>query len=541
MRVGVILLVFFLSHSVWGQQDGIKIKADNLKKKVFRKVNTDTLKVTTDTIKLKIARLDSIRKAVNPDNTGTAKSISENQDSIGSRIGDSLQAVTTQADTLSQKLNRVSDGIRTRIGDKASDVSSKDINLPASEIHTPSVPNSDFTETIPEGTINVPDAKGVLPTGRVAVSALDNMTKDQPQPTVVVPHLDEKVPELNADIPNVEKVKEVTGMQNKIPSLRDSTGKLDFSQLKKIQGSEKVQEVTDQVDEVSVLKDEAVQYKEQLKDTKIEDVNAERIEQEAIRIEEVKEIDAQTQKLKVLEAQQAALLQRYSDKKLIQAEMRRKTANVVNNQLTKFYPAIKDAQSNMTKTKKVYESSNVMPDSVKRKKRINTMAGKPFQKRIVPGLTFQTYSGNQEVLIDLSPQIGYRLTGWLTAGVAGVYRIGMGKANPSFVAGEGTYGCRVYADYGLVRGIFIHADFESLEVKNEFVTQESKNVNVLGSYFGLGKQYSISRNIRGSVLALYRINYSGNIPGQSKFTLRAGFDYVFKKKRKLSVPRSGSL
>ena len=77
----------------------------------------------------------------------------------------------------------------------------------------------------------------------------------------------------------------------------------------------------------------------------------------------MKELDEQTQKLRAAQAKQAELLQRYQDKKFIQEEMKRKTANVVNDQLTKFSPAIKDAQSDMTKTKKVYESSTLVPDT----------------------------------------------------------------------------------------------------------------------------------------------------------------------------------
>lgn len=568
--------------------DSLNNKINGLKNKLEKKVETDTIKINNplDSLKLKNSKLDSIRSG-NPlqsiniyslpklNSSVLTSRIMGRQDSVKYRVTDSLHSVSENAkqkalgfqnkiqnasDSLNQKVTNTVGAIQSKIEDKLSGTAGKDINAPSSQIKLPDMPQQnlpDINNTLGTPEIKIPGMPDQLPgtntevTGlKILMPALDpvipNMNGNLPGIDIktpqmegnALPGIESKTSEVKASIPEVDVLKDASGIKANIPTLRDSTGKLDFSRLEKLPGTEKVQGITDKIDEVAGLKEEAGQYGEQVKELKekgIEDINTESLEQEATRLAEVKELDEQTQKLRAAQAKHAALLQRYQDKKFIQEEMKRKTANVVNGQLTKFSPAIKNAQSDMTKTKKVYESSTLLPDSAKRKKRINTMAGKPLKKRIVPGFTLQTYSGEDEVLFDLSPQVGYRLTGWLTVGVAGVYRIGVGKANSSFVAAENIYGYRLYADYLLVRGIFIHADFESLQVgQPQVAIPEFPNESVLGSYFGLGKRYSISRNIQGSLSGLFRVNYSGSIPGQSKFAVRVGFDYVFKKKRKLN-------
>ena len=568
--------------------DSLNNKINGFKNKLERKVETDTIKINNplDSLKLKSSKLDSIRsgnplQSINTDSLPKLNSsvltgrILGRQDTAQNKVTDSLRSVSENAkqkavgvqnkiqnasDSVSQKLTNKVGAIQSKIEDKLSGTTGKDINVPSSQVKLPDMPQQHLpdinnalatpelkipgmADKLPGTTTEVPGLKRTVPGLDSVIPNMDGNLSgiDLKTPQLegnALPGIEGKTPEINTSLQEVDVLKDVSEINSKIPTLRDSTGKLDFSALEKIPSSEKVQGIAQKMDEVSGLKDEAGQYGEQIKEVKekgIEDINTESLEHEATRLAEVKEFDEQTQKLRAAQAKQAELLQRYQDKKFIQEEMKRKTANVVNDQLTKFSPAIKDAQSDMTKTKKVYESSSLVPDSAKRKKRINTMAGKPLKRRIVPGFTFQTYSGEDEVLFDLSPQVGYRLTGWLTVGAAGVYRIGVGKANPSFVAAENIYGYRLYTDYLLVRGIFIHADFESLQVgQPQVAVPEFPNERVLGSYFGLGKRYSISRNIQGSLSGLFRVNYSGSISGQSKFAVRVGFDYVFKKKRKLN-------
>jgi hypothetical protein len=52
------------------------------------------------------------------------------------------------------------------------------------------------------------------------------------------------------------------------------------------------------------------------------------------------------------------------------------------------------------------------------------------------------------------------------------------------------------------------------------------------SYFGLGKRFNITRNLRGSILGLYRLEYEGELPGVNKISARFGMEYVFRRARK---------
>lgn len=577
MRIVLFLFVMLLSHGLWAQQDStsVRSKVIGLKARLEEKLNSNSKKIP-DSIRLQLP-LDSIRIS-NPLDTLKTDSLPKLSaskltsrihgriDSLRNRTTDSLRAVSEntkqKVGSFQTKLQRTTDSLNQKLTDKLKSTQStlekklsgvdKNVKLPSAS--TDHIPGKDLNGIVPNSKVEIPGIKlpdAKLPELNNSPNPLDgkafpnveigNQTPDLrlPSPAVDLPSVGGEIPDIR--VPEASKLQgvDIPEVKTTLPTLTDSTGKFDFSIIEKVPGSEKLQDITDKIEEASGLKEEAGKYQEQLaelKETRIEDINTEELENKARQLHEVKELDAQTQKLREMEAKHAAMLQRYQDKKFIQEELKRKSANVVNDQLTKFSPAIKNAQSDISKTKKVYENSKLLPpDSVKRKKRINTMAGKPFKKRIVPGVTFQTYTGSDEVLFDLSPQVGYRLTGWLTMGAAGVYRVGVGKANPSFIAAENIYGYRLYADYLLVRGIFMHADFESLQVgHNQLSFQEFPKQKVLASYFGLGKRYSISRNIQGSLLALFRVNYGGDIPGQSKFAVRVGFDYVFKKKRKFS-------
>jgi hypothetical protein len=159
--------------------------------------------------------------------------------------------------------------------------------------------------------------------------------------------------------------------------------------LKEAVQSVELKGIPDDVKELGKAKEEANKYSGGLKDLKesgIRDIKTEKLEEETMKMGEVKEVKAQSEKFNELQAKEAALLQQYSDKKLIQEELKRKTAYVANDQLSKFMPTIKTNQADFTKAKKPYSNSNAIADSVKRQRPVNAMSGKPLMTRIIPGL-----------------------------------------------------------------------------------------------------------------------------------------------------------
>lgn len=208
--------------------------------------------------------------------------------------------------------------------------------------------------------------------------------------------------------------------------------------------------------------------------------------------------------------------------------------NVVNDQLNQLSPEVKEAQASFAKSKKLYSEANSLSSRMKKKK-TNAMTGKSFGQRLVPGLTFQAYNRSL-YSVDWGLQLGYRLTGWLTAGVGGTYRTGFSKSYDSFIKGLDVYGGRGYADFLVRKGFFLHGEGEFLNTSDFVpVSSEVPDANVWGSNIGLGKQFNLTKRIKGNLLALYRLEFHGHLPEQSKINLRMGFDLRAKRKKKVTV------
>lgn len=176
-----------------------------------------------------------------------------------------------------------------------------------------------------------------------------------------------------------------------------------------------------------------------------------------------------------------------------------------------------------------------MKDSLP-KRRTNSMRNKSFYQRLLPGATLQVYN-KENIIIDGGLQIGYRFTGRLTGGIGGVYRIGISEEYEYYVRSMNVYGGRIYSDWMIKKGFFIHGEFEALKVKvdphvQQNVAKEDLDDHAYNGYGGIGKQFNISRRVKGSVLGLYRFELDGYMPEFSKINVRLGFHYDLAKKKK---------
>lgn len=97
-------------------------------------------------------------------------------------------------------------------------------------------------------------------------------------------------------------------------------------------------------------------------------------------------------------------------------------------------------------------------------------------------------------------------------------------------------------DFLIKKGIYVHGECELLNATHATTsanaTPETKQY-VSAGYFGLGKQFNITKKIKGHTLLLYRAEFSGKLVDQSKVNLRLGFDLrTDKKKRKIEDDNS---
>lgn len=294
---------------------------------------------------------------------------------------------------------------------------------------------------------------------------------------------------------------------------------------------QKSQDVTDKCKTIE-------EYKNNVTETNIDSIAtkdklAQQAEKHVENLTKVKEVKEGTGKLTSKQAEYEAMMQRYRDKKLVEEEIKRKIKNVANDKVSQLTPAIQDAQKSLLKGKKIQQETSTLKAMLFRKS--NAMAGKPLRERLVPGVMLQLYS-KSIYSVDVAPQLGYRVSGRITSGIAGVYRLGFNKNYSSYVRSMHVYGGRIYTDAIVKKGFFFRVEGEWLRTINMIhSSREESDASVWSGHYGIGKQYNITRQLKGNILLLYRTEFSGHLPEQSKFNLRVGLNVATKKRSKLAT------
>lgn len=468
----------------------------------------DSLKTQIAEKKSAVATVtDSIQRIINLPNDKINKVNSKIQSQTDSLLQKVNKPIDNVNDEIIEKQQAVQDkinGVEVKVQDKADNVQDK--------LEQGVEKATDGEVKLPDDGIKIPGQDTTLPTQDIGLNGIG-------LPETDLPGLDAGVTKL--EVPTVET-----------PKLPDA--KLDVKSLgeKTDVNMDVIQNISGEINKVDGKLAEAGKYEDEIKNIKENGIqNAEMLPEEM----EKRAADAagleklNTEKAKLTEYQ--SVIQRYKDEKLLQEEIKRKAKAVVNDKLNQYSPAFKEAQEHIAKAKKIRPGVQAFKDIAK--KRPNTMKGKPFRQRFIPGVTLQGYN-NDKFAVDLAAQAGYRLTGRLSTGIGYTYRISISEDNTNLVSGEGVSGYRFYTDFRLIKSFFFHGDFEtiSLDRNKQPALFETKPGQVYGSYFGIGKRYNVSRKVHGTVMGLYHVNYKGEVPGLSKITLRIGFDYNLKKMRR---------
>ena len=155
---------------------------------------------------------------------------------------------------------------------------------------------------------------------------------------------------------------------------------------------------------------------------------------------------------------------------------------------------------------------------------------KPLRKRFSLGGYLQYQRGKPD-LLDVSPTIDYQVTGRITTGFGLTYRQALGKepanSNQSQRIAEDVFGYRNYLEYDFLWGIYFHGEFESLKTKipNQ-VGDGFRRERVNSFLFGIGKDFKITKGIRGSSQILYNFSHDpGRTPYPKPWQFRFGFKY----------------
>lgn len=194
---------------------------------------------------------------------------------------------------------------------------------------------------------------------------------------------------------------------------------------------------------------------------------------------------------------------------------------------------LREAMKQVSKYKQKYPSAQSLQDLPKRPP--NPMKVKPFIERLVPGLTFQ-YQNKNAYLFDMYLYSGYRITERITSGLGWNQRLARDEDNNYWKHQAYIYGPRLFGSFELGEGFLVYLE---TEVMNTFVPNVRVDPDtgarewVWGMSVGIKKTYTIYKNLRGTVFALYNIfDPHHKAPYVDRLNMRVGFEFAFKKKRK---------
>jgi hypothetical protein len=166
----------------------------------------------------------------------------------------------------------------------------------------------------------------------------------------------------------------------------------------------------------------------------------------------------------------------------------------------------------------------------------NEMKGKPFVERLIPGLSFQVFRGDNTAF-DIAPFIGYRFSGHISAGVSAYRRLTYTEKHASIkIRNEDLLGLRFYGDVKILRGVFVHSEYQLFRdrssIANKIPAIETNKGWQSKFNFGLYRTYKISKNISGNMVLLYDLLRIREFPNTRNVAMRFGFEYRIKKKLK---------
>jgi hypothetical protein len=170
---------------------------------------------------------------------------------------------------------------------------------------------------------------------------------------------------------------------------------------------------------------------------------------------------------------------------------------------------LQKSMESLTKLKQKFASVTSLRDLPKRPP--NEMKGKPIRDRLVPGVSFQLYKRDDDVLLDVNPYVGFRITKRLTVGAGWNERVGYNFDAMAWSPEKAhIYGPRLFSEYKLNRGFTLRGE---TEIMNTYVPPYAKLVSIdpgnrqgiWGAFAGIKKDYKLMGKVRGTAMVMVRL------------------------------------
>lgn len=280
--------------------------------------------------------------------------------------------------------------------------------------------------------------------------------------------------------------------------------------------------------------DDAKKYTKEvknLKETDLRELDTETIEKAAGEIDQLAEVGEQTAAVdkakSELEKQQEEYknqLEEYQSLDYIKEQVKDKQMELGVDHFAGKADKLNAAKDNLNKLKKKYgtlESTKKLP-LVKH----NQMRGQSLLDHLYAGLLLQLHK-DPDKAVDLSPFIGYKISGVWRAGIGYTYRVRLDKNDvPTNLVSNETYGYKLFTELDVYKGIFGHVSYESMKTG---IRQDFSSTDLVARawvdelYIGGGSSFKIKKIINGYMMTLYNVNHDLlKSPSNAKIVIRVG-------------------
>ena len=348
----------------------------------------------------------------------------------------------------------------------------------------------------------------------------------------IIPVVETKLgDELNAVDPlkEVPAFKEIKDKSNAV----QGTVNDELNSIKEQSGLNKIKNEMNDVKEVRQNIGEASDDIKSLKEGVAIDSTAvkDKLEQKLTdEVEGLKELNAESSVIEnqksELEKQKEEYLKqvlKYQDIEYIKEQYKDKQMQINTDHFEGKEEKLEAAKTELSKIKKKYGSVESIKDLPVI--RPNVMKQRPFKDRIAAGLFTQIHQSPTKAF-DISPCIGYKISGIFTSGLGYTYRVDLGERGNNINADNPIYGYRIYTEAKIYKGFFAHAEVEQLRTPykvDSTMAEFNKRLWATSVFIGGGASYKIKGIINGYSIIEYNLNYDRfKSPYNNRLVLRVG-------------------
>ena len=179
------------------------------------------------------------------------------------------------------------------------------------------------------------------------------------------------------------------------------------------------------------------------------------------------------------------------------------------------------AMTEVSKAKKKFPSLENLKDAPKRPP--NPLKDEPFVKRLRLGGNIQVNRQNPGS-IDFSLKVGYLLNPKAQIGIGSAYRVSTGNNFSSFDFNDDVLTTKMFFDHFIYKSFYVQAvmEWNRTEIKD----QDDVSLGtqwVQSGLVGLGKEFKVTKKLKGSMSLLYNFLHDEKSPYQRPVVFRVGF------------------